>query len=77
MANGYRAKVLSAVSDGTNIFLEVEVSSGSQTFPLIRPTFKVGTTAATIQTYIQTIANNGPTLAADISTLVGTTVNGA
>lgn len=77
MANAYRVTVKSAVSDGTNIFLEVEIFSGTQTFQLIRPAFKVGTTAATIQAYLQNIANNQPTLAADVATLVNVPIVGA
>lgn len=77
MANAYRVTVKSAVTDGTNIFLEVEIFSGTQTFQLIRPTFKFGTTAATIQAYLQTIANNQPALAADIGTLINVPIIGA
>lgn len=77
MANGYRARLISAVSDGTNIYCEVEVSSASQTYPSIYPTFKVGTTAATVRAYLQTIANNAPTLADDIAALVGQATAGA
>jgi hypothetical protein len=77
MPNPYKVTVRSAVSDGTNIFLEVEVSSGAQTYPLIRPTFRVGTTAATIRTYLQTIANNQPTLADDVAALTNSPVQGA
>lgn len=76
MANAYKVVVRSAVTDGTNIFLEVEITSGAVTFPLIRPIFKVGTTAATIQSYLQTIANNQPTLATDVATLVGNPIQG-
>lgn len=77
MPNTYKVTVKSAVSDGTNIFLEVEISSGSQTYPLIRPTFRVGTTASTINTYLQNIANNQPTLASDVASLVNQSVQGA
>lgn len=77
MANGFRARVFSAVSDGTNIFLEVEIQSPTQTYQMIRPTFKVGTSAATITAYLQTLANNAPTLAADVVAIVGQFVQGA
>lgn len=77
MPNAYKVTVKSAVSDGTNIFLEVEIFSGTQTYQLIRPSFKVGTSAATIRTYLQTIANNQPVLADDIATLVNVPVQGA
>lgn len=77
MANGYKVRVASAATDGTNIFLEVEITSPTQTYPILRPVFKVGTSAATIQAYLQTIANNAPALSADIAVLVGTSVQGA
>lgn len=76
MANAYKVTAKSAVSDGTNIFLEVEISSGAQTQPVIRPVFKVGTTAAAIQAYLQVIANNQPALAADVAAIVGVPVQG-
>lgn len=76
MANGYKVRVVSAVSDGTNYYFEVEITSPTQTYPLVRPVFKVGTSVAAIISYIQTIANNAPALATDISTLVGQSVSG-
>lgn len=77
MANGYKVRLFSAVSDGTNIFTEVEIQGPGQTYPIIRPVFKVGTTAAQISAYLQVIANNAPTLAADVSAIIGQFVNGA
>ncbi len=78
MANGYRVWIDSIASDGTNLYLEVRISSGATTFPTIRPVFPVtGTTVAIINAYIQTIADNGPTLDANIAELVGSSVRGA
>lgn len=77
MANGYRVRLESAVSDGTNIYTEMKISSPTQTLPIIRPVFPVGTTAAVIQAYMQAIANTGPTLASDVSDLIGSNVSGA
>ena len=77
MANGYKVRIESAVSDGTNIFLVVKIASPTQTYELIRPVFKVGTTAATIDTYMQSIADTGPTLATAISDIVGKVYAGA
>lgn len=77
MANGFKVRIESAVSDGTNIFLELKISSPTQTYPNIYPTFKVGTTAATIDAYCQSIANTGPTLASAISEIVGKNYSGA
>lgn len=77
MPNAYKVTVKSAVSDGTNIFLEVEIFSGTQTYPLLRPTFRVGTTAAAIRAYLQAIANNQPVLADDVAALTNNSVQGA
>ena len=76
MANAYTVFVISIATDGTNIFLEVQINTGSQTLPIIRPVFEVGTTYATIRNYLQTIANNQPTLASDLPPLVGATIVG-
>lgn len=77
MANGYRVWIDSIATDGTNLFLEVRISSGTTTFPTIRPVFPVGTTVAEINTYIQTIADNGAVLDSGIAELVGSSVKGA
>lgn len=74
MATKYRVKINSIATDGTNLFLEIGVFDGEHTFPPIRPSFPVGTTAATITAYVQQIADNTPTLAADIGDLVGSEV---
>lgn len=66
-----RVTLKSAMSDGQNIFTEVEVYVNGVTLPIIRPVFKVGTTAATITTYLQTLANNATSLASDVVAIVG------
>ena len=71
------ATVRSIVSDGTNLFLEVEVYNGDRTLPLLRPTFPVGTTASEIQTYLQTIANNRPSITQDIAELINARIAGS
>jgi hypothetical protein len=76
MANGYKVRLASAATDGTNIFLEIEITSPTQTYPLVRPVFKVGTAASVITAYLQNIATTGPSLTADISALVGQSVAG-
>lgn len=76
MANGFRVTVDSIASDGTNYFLSVRISSGATTFPNIFPEFPIGTSAATITAYLQTIATNGPTLPSDIAALVNSSVLG-
>lgn len=69
-----RVTLKAAADDGTNIYTEMEISDGSRTFPLIRPAFPTGTSAATIRAYMQVIATNQPTLAADIQALVNSSV---
>lgn len=75
MANGYRVRIDSITTDGTNLFVQVGINDGAHQLPPITPIFPVGTSAATITTYIQTIANNGPTLSSDIAAIVGSSVS--
>jgi hypothetical protein len=77
MPNPYRVTIRSISTDGTNMFLEVEVFNGVHTLPPLRPSFPVGTTAATINAYLQTIADNQPVLDQAIADLVSTTIVGA
>lgn len=77
MANGFKVRIESVVSDGSNLFFTVKISSPTQTYELIRPVFKVGTTAAVIDAYLQTIADTGPTLVTAISEMVGKVYAGA
>lgn len=77
MANGYKVRLESVVSDGTNIYTEMKISSPTQTLPLVRPAFPVGTTAATIVTYMQSIADSGAAIDSTIADLVGFNVAGA
>lgn len=69
-----RVTLKAAADDGTNIYTEMEVTNNGTTFPLIRPSFATGTAGATIQAYMQVIADNQPTLAADVAALVNTSV---
>lgn len=77
MANAYTVTITNIATDGTNIYVDVSVCDGVHTMPPMRVTFPSGTAAATIQAYVQTIANNQPTLAGDVANLVNTTVVGA
>ncbi len=72
----YTVTVLSAATDGTNIFLEIQICNGPSTSPIIRPVFEVGTTAATIVTYLQAIATARPSLDSSIAALQGSTYTG-
>jgi hypothetical protein len=76
MANPYRVFIRSITTDGTTIYVEAEIFDGTHAFPPIRPTFLVGTTAATITAYLQTVANAQPTLDGSLGALVGTFING-
>lgn len=76
MPNPYRVFVKSVSTDGTTIYVEAEIFDGLHSFPAIRPTFMVGTTAATITAYLQTVANNQPVLDGSLGALVGTFING-
>lgn len=72
----YTVRVLTAGTDGTNIYLEIQVSDGNTTGPVIRPVFESGTTYATIAAYLQAMATARPALDATIATLVGTSYTG-
>ncbi len=69
-----KVTVKSAATDGTNIFLEVEIFNGTYTLPMIRPVFPEGTSAAKIQTYLSNIATNAPALTSAVRELVGYSV---
>ena len=73
----YTVTVNSISTDDTNLFLEISIFDGLHTLPLLYPSFPVGTSAATIQAYLQQIADNAPALTDDIAALVGTTVTQA
>lgn len=66
-----RVTLKSAMSDGTNIFTEMEIQVNGVTQPTIRPVFRVGTAASTITTYMQNLATNGSAIASDIEAIVG------
>jgi len=76
MANPYRVLVKSVSTDGTNIYIEAEIFDGLHAFPPIRPTFMVGTPAATIIAYLQQVANNQPILDPTLGALTNTFING-
>lgn len=72
----YKVGIGNIATDGTNLYLTIAITDGSNTMPSIGIAFPVGTSAATITAFLQTIANNRPTLTADIAALVGTSVTG-
>ena len=76
MANPYKVFIRSISTDGTNIYVEAEIFDGFHSFPAIRPSFLVGTTAATITAYLQAVANAQPVLDLTLGALVGTFING-
>lgn len=77
MANAYSVNIRGIVYDGTNIYVEMQLTNGQNTSPSIYPVFPSGTSAATIKAYAQTIANNQPVLDPFIAALVNTTIVGA
>lgn len=78
MANGYKVRIDSIGTDGTNYFVTININDGVHQLPSITPVFPVsGATATEIDTYIQTIADNGSSLSADIAALCGKTYTGA
>lgn len=77
MANGYKLKVDSISTDGTDLFFVISINDGVHALPPITPMFPVGTSASKIDTYLQAIVDNGATLAFDIAALSGKTYTGA
>ena len=77
MANGYKVRIDSIGTDGTNYFVTLLINDGIHALPPITPVFPVTITAAQIDAYIQTIADNGSTLADSIAALSGKTYTGA
>lgn len=77
MANGFKVKIDSISTDGTNLFVTASIFNGTNTLPPITPIFDDSTTAAQIDTYMQTIADNGASLPAVIVPLVGKVYTGA
>lgn len=67
----YKVRINTIGSDGTNLYFEASVSDGPTTFPPVRPSFSVETTASEIDTYFQAIANAAPTLSSGIAALAG------
>ena len=76
MANPYSITINSISTDGTNYFVTATVFDGVHNLPSITPVFPVGTSPADINTYLQNIATNQPTLPGNIAALVNTTLAG-
>lgn len=76
MANPYKATLRSAADDGTNTYLFIEISDGTRTMPLFQTTVPSGTSKANIQTLLQNMATNQPTVAADLQTLMNSDIAG-
>lgn len=78
MANGFKVRLDSIATDGTNYFVTITVNDGAHASPPMTPVFPVsGASAGEIDTYIQAIADNGSSLTSDIAALVGKTYTGA
>jgi hypothetical protein len=76
MANPYSATLRSAADDGTNTYLQIEISDGTRTMPLFQFTVPSGTSVANIRTLLQNIATNQPTVASGIQTLMNSSIAG-
>ena len=77
MANGFKLRVDSISTDGSNVFVTIIVNDGAHALPPITPVFPVGISAADIDTYLQAVVDNGYNLTADIAALSGKTYTGA
>ena len=78
MPNGYKLRIDSISTDGTNYFFSITVNDGAHALPPITPSFPVdGTTVTQINTYMQAIVDNGASLSFDMAALVGKTYTGA
>ncbi len=73
----YKLTINSVVSDGTNYYFSTTVDDGVHALPPITATFPLGSTQADVDTYMQAIVNNAPTLAREIAELAGKTYTGA
>jgi hypothetical protein len=76
MANPYSVTIQNVVTDGTNIYVTLSVFDGLHTLPPMTADFPAAATAAQIQSYAQTVANNQPALSASIAALVNLTLSG-
>lgn len=76
MANPYSVTLRAAADDGTNTYLLIEITDGSRTMPLIQATLPTGTSASAIQTFMQNIANNQPTVSSTVQALINVPVLG-
>lgn len=77
MANGFKLRVDSISTDGTNLYFIITVNDGAHSLPPINPTFPVGTAAADIDAYLQAVVDNGYSLTSDIAALSGKAYTGA
>ena len=77
MANPYIVTIKGIISDGENIYVEMNIFNGNSTTPSFIPSFPVGTTAATIKAYAQAVADAQPVLDPFVAALVSTQVAGA
>lgn len=74
----FKVTVTNIISDGTNIYVSANIyDGGEKTMGPITPVFPSGTSAATIQAYLQVVANNRPTLAADVAALENSVITGS
>lgn len=76
MANPYSGYLRGASDDGTNTYLLIEITDGTRTMPLIQMMVPTGTSASLIQTLIQNMATNQPTVATTLQSLINVQIAG-
>ena len=76
MANPYSVKINSVATDGTNVYVKFQIFDGLHTSAELQTDFPANVSAATINSYMQTVANNQPALTGSLGALVSTTIQG-
>lgn len=76
MANPYSVTVNTITTDGTNTYVTFSVFDGLHTSPQMTAEFPASASATTIQNYLQTVANNQPSLSTSLGALVSATILG-
>lgn len=72
----YTATLRAAADDGVNTYLIVEVSDGARTMPKFQLVMPTGSSRASINTLLQNIATNQPTVASAVQSLINVPVLG-
>ncbi len=76
MANPYSVQIGGIATDGTNVYVRASIFDGAHTSEQLYVAFPASVTAAQIQAYFQTVANNQPVLSTAIGNLCNTIIQG-